>query len=303
MKSALLSFFALLFSFQIFGQDFAPLGALWFYGESFFEWQMIDIDYLSLTSEKDTSIQNVICHKISKRHMLMCSNRPKYEFLVSRNDSVFFFDEAFNDFQLLYDFNAKKNESWIIKVKNENQKTDTVLVTVDSISTIRLNETDLKKLYVTYAKNNEYYPQPSIIIEKFGDLNYMFNWYPWTSSMACDGNISQGLRCYQDNEFGFYSTGIASSCDYVHFWTNISTQESEPDITIYPNPTTGIIDIYLGNNSKSIVVLTDILGKPILQKDFNNSTQLDIGIFQKGLYLLTIKQINNTVFIRKIMKY
>ncbi len=302
MKFTLISFIALLFSFQSFSQDFAPIGAKWYYDESFaFSG---DIDYMSLTSEKDTMLQNVVCRKLSKRHQLDCAIRPLNEFVFSRNDSVFFFDEAFNEFQLLYDFTAKEHDSWMIRVKNEDQVTDTVLVTVDSTSVIRLNETDLKKLYVTYSKNNYYPPtETSVIVEKIGDMNYMFNWYPWTTSMACDANFTRGLRCYQDNEFGQYSTGIADSCDYVYVLTKISKQDSEPTFSIYPNPTTGIIDINLDNNYNSLLVLTDLLGKPIIHKVFNNSTRVDLGLMKKGLYILSIQQNNNTIIIRKIIKY
>lgn len=302
MKSGFLISFAFFISLQIFGQDFAPIGAKWYYSECFFDWRPIDIDYLSITAVKDTLIQNVMCRKLSKRHKPSCSNRPIDEYVFSRNDSVFFYDQAFDEFQLLYDFNAVKYDLWIIKVKNGNQQTDTVLVSVDSISTIRLNETDLKKLYVTYSKNKDFYLRHSIIIEKLGEMGYMFG-SPWTTSQTCDGNSSQGLRCYQDNEFGVYSTGIASSCDYIHVWTDISTKESVSNIKIYPNPTQGIIDIISSNNYNSIIIITDILGKPIFQKKINIPTQLDLSLYPKGLYFLTIQQNYNTIFNTKIIKY
>jgi hypothetical protein len=87
---------------------------------------------------------------------------------------------------------------------------DTLIVTVDSSYISNINGYDLRTLDVTYKKKGEGYssfPNPSKIIEKIGDIGYMFNWYPW-NSIACDMNFTAGLRCYQDDELGLYSTGL-----------------------------------------------------------------------------------------------
>lgn len=96
---------------------------------------------------------------------------------------------------------------------------DTINVSIDSISPIVINGKSLKRLHVPYYLLTEEYPYSynSIIIEKIGDIQYMFNYYP-SASVACDGNYSAGLRCYQDSELGFYSTGIADSCDYIYIY-------------------------------------------------------------------------------------
>lgn len=301
MKSTLLFLIPLLISVNILGQDFAPVGAKWYYGEGFaFSG---NIDYILLTSEKDTLIKNVTCRKITKRHQLGCFSRSINEYLFSRNDSVFFFDEPFNDFQLLYDFNAQKDDSWIIKIKDEEQIIDSIVIKVDSILISQINYIDLKTLYVTYSKKNDQMNESyqSTIIEKIGDLQYMFNWYPW-STIACDANYSTGLRCYQDNTFGLYSTGTTDSCDYVHVWTNISNKYSEHVFNIYPNPTNGIVNIKSSDDSKLLIEMTSILGRLILTKEFHTSTQLDLSPFQNGLYILMIKRDDKLIDVSKVIK-
>ncbi len=301
MKPTFLTIVIFFFTINISGQDFAPVGANWYYGEGFaFSG---DINYIQFTSVKDTVIKNVTCKKITKRHQLGCFDRPMNEYLFTRNDTVFFFDEAFNDFQILYSFNSKKNDSWKIKMLDENQIMDSVIVLVDSITTSQINQTELKTLYVTYSKSNESKTESyhSTIYENIGDVQYMFNWYPLTA-IVCDDNYSLGLRCYQDNKFGAYSTGIADSCNYVYKGTGVPDIDSEPVFNVYPNPTHGIV--YLNNvwNSTAIVKITDDLGREILIKEFNAPIQLDLKPYQNGLYILTIIQNNHIAMIRKIIK-
>ena len=131
------------------GQDFAPVGAEWHFDEHFVF--SGNEDYIKITSEKDTLISGELCRKLTKRHKLICNDRPSTEYFFSRNDTVFFLDTAFNQFQILYVFSANIGDSWIIKTKNEElQKTDTAFVIVDSISTMQINGVNLKALHVTY---------------------------------------------------------------------------------------------------------------------------------------------------------
>ena len=204
-------------------QEFAPIGAEWYYNERFaFSG---DIDFIKFTSEKDTVIHGKTCKKITKRHKIDCYDRPDTEFLYSGNDTVYFFDPAFNEFQNLYVFNSAPNDSRIIKIKDETQEIDTITIRVDSVSTKQINGQNLKALHVTYDKNDEIYPETysSTIIEKIGDVKYMFNWYPW-SQIVCNANWTDGLRCYQDSEIGLYSTGIVDSCDYIYIWTAVNIE-------------------------------------------------------------------------------
>jgi len=149
MKS--LYFFLLLFftAYLSNGQGFAPVGAEWHYDEHFVF--SGDVDYIKITSEKDTMIAGELCRKITKRHKIICNDRPYTEYLFSRNDTVFFLDTAFNQFQILYIFSANAGDSWSIKVRNEElQQTDSVFVVVDSVSTKQINGINLRALHVTY---------------------------------------------------------------------------------------------------------------------------------------------------------
>ncbi len=221
MKTLILICIFLFYSGYILAQDFAPVGAEWYYSESFaFSG---DENYLYIKSEKDTVFHGVTCRELVKNHLLGCSGRPQIEYVYSKNDTVFFWDEAIGKFQILYDFNAKKNSSWIILQKGSDDGIDTIKVNIDSVVPVTINNRSLKLLYVKYdvidtnPLGGYNYSYSSKIIEKIGDKGYLFNLFT-SDNIACDGNMSDGLRCYEDPEFGFYSTGIADSCTYTYDW-------------------------------------------------------------------------------------
>lgn len=282
-------------------QEFAPIGAEWYYNERFaFSG---DIDFIKFTSEKDTIINGKTCKKITKRHKIYCFGRPDTEFIYTSNDTVYFFDSSFNDFQNLYVFNSKPNDSWKIRIEDETQEIDTVTIKVDSISTRQINGQDLRTLHVTYKKDDENNPETysSIIIEKIGDINYMFNWYPW-SLRVCDANWTDGLRCYQDSEIGLYSTGIVDSCNYIYTWTGVNTEKQKEKILVFPNPIIDhlLINTFISNNLTAELHSLD--GKILASKVFNGNTRFDLIGIDKGMYILTIRNKNKIIDYRKIIK-
>lgn len=283
-------------------QDFAPIGAEWYYheGQAFSG----DINYIKFTSVKDTLIKGEVCRKITKRRKLLCNDRPMIEYLFSRNDTVFFLDTIFNDFQILYSFNSQKFDSWIIKTKDENQEIDTVLVTVDSISFTPINGYSLKTLHVTYDKLDEGLPyqNQSVIIERIGDPQYMFNWSHY-SQVACDMNWTRGLQCYYDDEIGLYSTGIADSCTYTYKWTVVEDNSIQPTITIFPNPTGGKVEIKTNTNLEIDIEVCNILGKSLLVRKITTIEELDLTTLPNGIYLLLAKDGSEILEVKKIIKY
>lgn len=212
---------SLLISTSSYGQDFAPIGAKWYYSEGFaFSG---DENFMQIVSEKDTVIHGKSCRKLIKIRDLYCTKRPLIEFVYFENGVVYLFDDWANEFQILYDFNSIKNSSWTIKLNDTDIGEFFIKVNVDSVSEQSINEKLLKVLHVTYDVMNSaleiQLTYTSKVMETIGDVGYLFNLYP-ISSLFCDGNYSMGLRCYDDSEFGFYSTGIVDSCNFVYNWND-----------------------------------------------------------------------------------
>jgi uncharacterized repeat protein (TIGR01451 family) len=77
----------------------------------------------------------------------------------------------------------------------------------------------------------------------------------------------------------------------------------ENDVTVYPNPTTGLISIATaGNVQVESIEIYDIYGKLITTKIIESSTpSIDFSGYEKGIYFVTIKTANGEVT-KKIMR-
>lgn len=301
MKKYLVFLIIIFISSNLIAQEFAPIGAEWYYTEKFS--YSNDIDYIKFTAEKDTIINGRLCKEITKRHQAECNGRQNKEYLYSSNDTVFFLDTELNDFQILYVFSAKSGDSWDIEVKDGEVDIDTIKVAVDSVSTTEINGQNLKKLHVTYFKIGEYEPEmySSTIIEKMGDLKYMFNWNPW-ELIACDMNFPSGLRCYQDLEFGLYSSGIYESCTYTYEWTSVENESLNYEFKLFPNPSTGLINIHLETDTEITIEVFDVSGQTMFFKEDVKDKVVDISALQKGFYIVKVKCDNKIIGVKKIYK-
>lgn len=283
--------FTLLFiclSLPSFGQDFAPQGATWHYSEYFVTATPYSEYFMKFEVTGDTVIAGQNCSIIHKNGKLFCYSRPDDEYVYSSNDTVFVFDPHFLDFRVLYDFNANAGDSWEMIVFGGDSATDidTNIVLVDSTDFIQVSGQNLKRLHVTYYFDNEGtdFSYSSTIVERFGDLKYMFN-YHTDFLEVCDYNLSGGLRCYEDSLIGLYETGIADSCEYVE--PSVGLPEAHQNrLTIFPNPTSDLIEIDLANRNLEQVLLLDMNGRIVLR---STDSAISIAHLEAGMYVIAIQ--------------
>ncbi len=229
--------------------------------------------------------------------------RDKY-YVYYEDSIVYFYMNDLDNFQMLYNFKAKRDSSWTFVVRDIDFHNilDTVVVTVKNVRMITINNQKLKKLSVTYSyKNDESsFIYPSEIVETIGDLNYMFNiWYRF---IECDFySFSYGLRCYEDSNFGYYSTGIADSCTST-YTRSVNDNALTKRVEIYPNPSNGLIYINAGLETDVTVEIHNLMGIKYIVKDFKSQIQIDISSLPNGLYFAIIKQEDNIIGIEKFIK-
>jgi len=296
---------SLLLTTSSYAQEFVPIGAEWYYSEGFaFSG---DIDFLMIKSAKDSIIKGKDCRQLDCDGL--CWNPSGTQFIYYSNDSLYHFNTDLDTFQLISYFNSTKGDSWDILSKDWDESIDTVTVTVDSISTILINENSLRQLYVTYNLKDynsegteiQDYSYSSRIIERIGDISYFFN-FPVNAGLMCDDNYSQGLRCYQDSNLGFYSTGIADSCAYTHKWTGIANNNIDLLFEIYPNPTTDWIEIKTSINAEIAIKIFDISGHTVLTNKVITNTKFDLSCLQSGFYFIQITYSEKILGLSKIFK-
>ena len=85
------------------------------------------------------------------------------------------------------------------------------------------------------------------------------------------------------------SCSDTSSC-YVILNTGIEGNNKHSDITIFPNPTSGIFSIKSDNLKIKTVDVFNIIGENIFQSEYPNATtQIDLSEKANGIYFITIK--------------
>ncbi|MBP7497069.1 MAG: T9SS type A sorting domain-containing protein [Bacteroidales bacterium] len=280
----------------VFSQYFAPVGAKWNYTVKWAFALNNEETYMTVNSTKDTLINNIRCSKLESS-MEFCGGYAYRNCFVYSSDSiVYFFDKTIGEFQILYNFKAKANDSWIIKYPTHNNIIDTVIISVISVSNNIINSKTLKSLNVSYKS----YHNPAInynshITEILGDNVYLFNFYYY--GIMCDSNYSDGLRCYEDNTFGFYSTGIADSCTYSYYVGINGADSKTINVDVFPNPAVEQITLLNNSNFGNLIAeLYNTTGELIRKEPITIRTTWNISYLNSGLYFIKIHNSKNNDF-------
>ena len=112
-----------------------------------------------------------------------------------------------------------------------------------------------------------------------------------TTVPTCTGWVATAEGCVPD---------ITTGCESLSVIQNTFSS----NIALYPNPTNGNISIDLGNINSSISVrLTNLIGKVIWTKDFNNTSSIQFEINQPtGIYLIELTGENGEKAYLKMVK-
>ena len=296
MKS-ILTAIILICSANIMAQDFAPVGAKWYYTEKYFASN--NIGYLYAESTKDTVFKGKNCHKIIND--IMCGGyEASINFVYLEDSIVYFYNDSTDSFHILYNFKAKKGDTWIT-IFPVMGRVDSLRATVDSVYTVNINgHRRLIQQTIKYTRGDDletdfrYYW--ATVTETIGDSYYLFNLY--SLLIKCDGEISEGLRCYNDPDFGAYSTGIASSCTY----TSIKNKKGEKAFRVFPNPAENILEVNVRPTGKVMYELSNFAGQIVRSGNFVSNTLIDLKGLPKGVYILSLKTNGKRMGSQKVIK-
>ena len=98
--------------------------------------------------------------------------------------------------------------------------------------------------------------------------------------------------------------GNENTCSFdvtVNAFVGIETLQQK-GISIYPNPTNGIVNFDFTDNSTQKLSISDITGKQVIEKtEIKQNEQIDLSGFESGIYIISI-QTDNEIFTTKIIK-
>ncbi len=125
--------------------------------------------------------------------------------------------------------------------------------------------------------------------------------YQWNlNGAAIAGETNQSITISVGGSYTVSTTGpdgcVSTSAPYQ---SNVGIGELElSQIVVYPNPTTGIVDISgIGNND--VLTLHDLQGKKIRINKLGEN-QLDLSSLDNGIYILTVSRGGNQQYIKII---
>lgn len=84
--------------------------------------------------------------------------------------------------------------------------------------------------------------------------------------------------------------------------TGINKSLVDADVNIYPNPVTDILQVSVGNNEPSEIILYNICSQQILLQPFTNATSINTAQLAHGIYFYEIRNSKGMLKTGKIIK-
>lgn len=289
-KPFLLLTFFLLTLISANGQDFAPIGAEWYYSEHNGGAAPPDCEYVVYKSTKDTTILDRLAKKIERTYYRY-SGDTNYltPYYISQNhDTVFLYNPDDNDFDRLYIFNAQKGDTLTLDVPYEessfvNQSTFRLIV--DSVEIETQYSIGLKKYYIRPIDGFSWISQ--WYMDRIGGQDWFL------PRGAIYPEAGGPLRCYHDNEVDIKL--VSYDCDY-RLISRIASREFD-ELLIYPNPTDGLFRIKTVEKIDNVEIF-DSLGKLIKS---TCETEINLTEFPTGTYFIKI-EIDKNFVLREVFK-
>lgn len=298
-------------------QNWSPTGATWYYSDE----SATMSGYSKLTYTHDTIINSLTCKIITHYaegdgifgHYAGFRFSSPY-FTYEQNGVAYLYNnkEGNNKFDTLFNINAQIGDKWRFPLVDTICADSTYFMKVLNTGTKTLNGFNLKWLYIKagpfpYAGSGSFISGFDTITERLGprydDICYS------SCYNSPDECAHGGLRCYSDDAFGVYSTGLTSPCDYL---TGIAeSQIGQGVLKIYPNPVTTELEIEFRDThtlQNIIIEIKNMLGQTVktfdsrLLANCKNKIEIDVSELSKGLYFVQLQNENN-ILSKKFVKH
>jgi hypothetical protein len=137
------------------------------------------------------------------------------------------------------------------------------------------------------------------------------NTYQWVSTnpalVLIGGNIT--MMATTAAPYAWVVTGMdANGCDNsatvnltVDACAGIVESAQNNGVSVYPNPTTGLLNVVTNANTANAVV-TDMTGRVVLTQDVKTNSQIDLSNLANGVYYISVSG-NNGVSVVKVVKH
>ena len=160
-----------------------------------------------------------------------------------------------------------------------------VIIPMGTFDALRLKTDDVTTTdYFVYCSdtifgNGSWYPMPAAIFSPEVEITSSYSW--WTNDPLLKFVLVQ---------IEVDSVGGIVAVDFMHSPSpSLVNDLSTNDFNIYPIPATNNLTIEAQNNEVTSLELMDVTGKLILEREFTQSTSLDVSQISDGIYFLNLK--------------
>lgn len=288
--------------------DFAPVGAVWYHNYFGGVYKTV-VEGETTISGKKVSILKQSVYRDSFYEAVNYPAVPcRNLYLYSTTDTVFIYNERFEEFTPLYIFNVKAGDTISLPIINPEgcdiftKEYLEFIYKVDSVKDVSYDGQFLKTVYTKTINtpNNALhwayrYDSNGVYVQKLGGLMYGFlpNCRAGCATItSANCNQPRGVRCYSDALMNIKL--VSEDCDKGN-----KIKASIPDLKsisnallIQPNPATDMVSIVNANlQFPSSLVVLNALGQIVLQQEYKagNKITFDAGPFARGVYLVRLE--------------
>lgn len=262
--------------------DFAPVGAKWWVNHIVFDTFGLPSDSFMIVEVTGEEVfAGELCRVITN---LSGCGLPDPAYVFTRNDSVFFYSEVSEQFQLLYDFTAVAGSTWTVEGLT-GLEIGSHTVVVESVTEFDYNGDTLKTWLTTPF--TEYWGDR--IVEKAGSL-----WYPGPTFTNCPIDDPEtygpfGVRCYEED--GELYRFVIIDCEAVIGFASVDDGHPGMQVDLHPNPVSDVLHLTFSDDSSvRQYIITDTQGRTVLKGDLVNGEVAGIftGDLAAGLYFVRV---------------
>lgn len=273
--------FSTMFNLAAQGNDFAPVGAKWYYKQSSFNYPYPE-EFRLVEVTGEAMFLGQMCRVIEG---LTDCGLPNPSYVFTRNDSTYFWSQFTANFELLYDFGASIGDTW--RIGGLGLTGDSLRVFIDSIGQRIINTDTLKTWYISYSGC---YDWGNEIMEKVGNVRFLS-----PSFCLCENNPF-GVRCYIDQSSDYHF--VPYHCDTSILLVGTNSLDLSDQIQCSPNPFQETITITTAPLSDPLTFsLFDKVGNLVRRQRFSGNVAIETTSLPNGMYFWVV-EMNGTMFQR-----
>ena len=271
----------------MFGFQDAPL--LPFFGSEWY-YEILNengsITYQHLECAGDTTVNHKDVQIIIRTNTLYDKSgntEVTREYVYEEEGVVYWWNRDLHQFTTLYDLTAEVGDSWQIRVG-----TQSLTMHVDAIDSLQYEERTFRVLHV--SDTHDLFSGDIVC-----GIGHLTSFFPERLMRDDEGMRVEGLRCYWLRDKLIFKIGD-DDCDAIYSQIHgIEEPTSEPvaaQLTIYPNPTHGILVVETCHGASlqtQTYRIINLMGQTLMTGTLTAETQqIDVSNLPEGMYFISI---------------